>query len=113
MSANEAIISYIIETMDRAVGDECEAAFPGDEVSVSSNLIGGLEIAIFFAVALRPAKEILAMILKFQTDREKRFQSAKIVIGKDAMEITGYGPSDLKEISKLPMVVDVFGAPQD
>ena len=53
------------------------------------------------------------MILKFQAEREKRFQSSKIVIGKEAIEITGYGPGDLKKISELPMVVEAFGASQD
>lgn len=107
------VITYIVEASDRDLGADCRDAFPDAEVSVSSNLVGGVEIAVFFLAALRPAKEILALILSFQAERTKRFSSSKIVIGQDGFQITGYGPEDLEHITALPIFRDTLGTSKD
>jgi hypothetical protein len=103
MTDTQEIVTYIIESSHQSIGDDCKTVFTGEEVSVSSNLIGGIEAAVFFVVALRPVRDILSAILKFQAERTKRFHSAKIVIGKETVQITGYGPEDLERIASLPI----------
>jgi len=103
MTSPEEIVTYIVESSHQSVGDDCRTIFMDEEVSVSSNLIGGIEAAVFFLVALRPVKEVLISILAFQAARSKQYHSSKIVIGKDSIQITGYGPDDLERISDLPI----------
>ncbi|WP_457325141.1 hypothetical protein [Roseateles sp. P5_E11] len=92
---------YLLESSDQNLAGEVERSFAHDDVSVSSNFIGGAEIAIFFALALRPIRDVIKEILAFQKEKVGRYQRSKIVIGEKKIELTGYGPDDLSKIYEL------------
>lgn len=97
------LVTFLIESNDKTLAAEAREAFAGDEVSVSSNLIGGVEIAIFFLAASKPLVDLLKAVLAFQAERAKRYQSSKIVIGADSLELSGFGPDDIERLQSLPM----------
>lgn len=99
----EMMITYLLESSDNSLPSEAERAFPLDEVSTSSNFIGGVEIAVFLVLAARPLRDIIKDVLTFQATRSGRYQQSKIVKDAEHIELTGYGPEDIEQIMSLPM----------
>ena len=104
MDESSITLTYLIESSDGNLPKEVEQAFPLDEVSASSNFIGGVEVAVFLVqVAARPVRDIVKAILAFQAAKSGRYQQSKIVISADHVEVTGYGPEDIEHIMSLSM----------
>lgn len=99
----QAPITFLIESADKSLADDAREAFAAEEVSISSNLIGGVEIAVFFLAAMKPVKDILKLILDFQATRGARYQTSRVTIGADSIELSGYGPDDIASLLELPM----------
>jgi hypothetical protein len=104
---DESAVTYLIESSDKGIEQEAIATFGEDDTSVSSNFIGGVEIAVFLALGLRPIRDIIRDVLTFQAARASRYQHSKIVVGDNYIELTGYGPDDIEQIAELPMFAEL------
>ncbi len=97
------VLTYLIESNDKAVAADARIAFGEDNVSVSSKLIGGVEVAVFLVAMTKPLKDLLKMILDFHAAKLTQYQSSKIVFGQESVELTGYSPDDVARLHELPM----------
>jgi len=95
-------LTLLIESADDGIADEAKSAFAPENVSASSNFVGGVSLAVFFLVTAKTLHQTLKTILDFIAQRSGRYEDAEIVVEGRKLSLKGYGPADVEQILSLP-----------
>ena len=87
---NAPEIIFTFTTFDEAVVVEAEAVFGFDDVSSSKRMTGGVLVDLF----IKPVAELIGKVLDFKARQGDRIKDAKLTIGKEQIDIQGYGADD-------------------
>lgn len=96
-------MTLLIECSDDTLLSDVSAEFGEDNVSGSSNFIGGVSIAAFLVVSVKTLQPTIKSILDFLAQRGGRYDNARIVFDGKKIELKGYSPDEVENILGNPV----------
>jgi hypothetical protein len=87
-------IVFTFTALDDSAGPAAEAEFGKDNVSASKRMTGELLYQVF----IKPLVEILGKILDWRASQAKKIANAKLIIGKNEINLEGYGADDAERL---------------
>lgn len=97
-------LTLLIDGNEEELVKDAEQEFGADNVSQSSNFIGGVSIAVFLIVSTaRALQPTIKNILDFLSQRNSRYDEAHISYDGKKIELKGYSPDDVERILKNPV----------
>jgi len=100
-------VTLLIETTGPALSADAAETFGEDSVSESSNLAGGVSLAVFLVVTIKSLQPVVRSVLDFLAKREGRYAKAEIVVQGKKISLKGYRPEDVQKILDLPAFKDL------
>jgi hypothetical protein len=91
-------LTLLIECSNDGLTADVSAEFGEDNISASSNFIGGASIAVFLVASIRTLRPTIQSILNFLAQRDGRYDDARIVYDGKKIELKGYSPDDVEKI---------------
>lgn len=94
--------TLLIECSDDQLVNSINKEFGVENVSPSSNFIGGISVAVFLTASLRTLRETIKNILDFFAKKKGKYEGARIVYDGKKLDLKGYSPEDVDKILDHP-----------
>jgi hypothetical protein len=95
-------VTLLIECSNDRLTADVSAEFGEDNISASSNFIGGASIAVFLVASIKTLRPTIQSILDFLAKRDGRYDDAIIVYDGQKIELKGYSPEEVEKILNNP-----------
>lgn len=96
-------ITLLIESSDETLVNDVNDQFGEDNVSGSSNFIGGVSIAVFLVASIKSLQPVVKTILDFLARRKGRYDDARIVYDGRKIDLKGYSADEAEKILNHPV----------
>lgn len=91
-------LTLLIDCSSDGLVDNIKDKFGNENVSISSNFIGGVSVAVFLVASIKSLQPIIKTILDFLSQRNDRYDDARIVYDGNKIDLKGYSPEDVEKI---------------
>lgn len=98
MEMDQAAITVLIECTEESFTGDVKDQFGEENVSESSNFIGGVSIAVFLVATAKSLQPILKSVLDFLAKRKGRYDDATIVYDGKKINLKGYSADEAEKL---------------